>query len=170
MAVKPLCTRGQSTNQAATLWISWVGWTTASSSSASSVPWNKAHLPPPHFQYPLRTRYQICQDNDLFPIAVSHLFFLFFLKILFIYLERREGKEKERERNINVWLPLMRPQLGTWPTTQACALTGNRTSNPSVHRPTLNPLSYTSQDIILFFLISKSSASDLAFQHKKFSV
>ena len=29
-----------------------------------------------------------------------------FLKILFIYfLERGEGKEKEQERNINVWLP-----------------------------------------------------------------
>ena len=26
--------------------------------------------------------------------------------------------EKERERNINVWLPLMWPPLGTWPVTQ----------------------------------------------------
>ena len=33
-------------------------------------------------------------------------------KILFISRER--GKEGERERNINVWLPLERPQLGTW--------------------------------------------------------
>ena len=50
---------------------------------------------------------------------------LFFLRFyLFIFLER-EGREKERERNINVWLPLMCPLLGTWPTTQACALTGN---------------------------------------------
>ena len=31
----------------------------------------------------------------------------------------------EEERNINVWLPLMRPLLGTWPATQAHALTGN---------------------------------------------
>ena len=33
----------------------------------------------------------------------------FFLKILFVYLllERGEGREKERERNINVWLPLV---------------------------------------------------------------
>ena len=37
----------------------------------------------------------------------------FLKKILFIlFLERGEGKEKERERNINVWLPLMRPVLG----------------------------------------------------------
>ena len=35
------------------------------------------------------------------------------------------GREGERERNINVWLPLAYPVLGTWPTTQACALTGN---------------------------------------------
>ena len=31
------------------------------------------------------------------------------------------------------------------PGTQACALTGDRTGNPVVHRPTLNPLSHTSQ-------------------------
>ena len=35
--------------------------------------------------------------------------------------------------------------LGTWPTTQACALPGNRASNPLVHRSALNPLSHTSQ-------------------------
>ena len=44
---------------------------------------------------------------------------------MYLFLERREGREKERERNIHVWLPHMRPLLGTWPTTQACALTGN---------------------------------------------
>ena len=39
----------------------------------------------------------------------------------FIYI--REGKGG-KEGNINVWLPLARPLLVTWPTTQACALTG----------------------------------------------
>ena len=34
---------------------------------------------------------------------------------------------------------------GTWPATQACVPTGNQTGNPLVHRPVLNPLSYTSQ-------------------------
>ena len=34
---------------------------------------------------------------------------------------------------------------GTWPTTQACALTGNRTSDPLLHRLVLNSLSHTSQ-------------------------
>ena len=36
------------------------------------------------------------------------------------------------------------PSRGTWPTTQACALTGNRTSDPLFRRLVLNPLSHTS--------------------------
>ena len=55
------------------------------------------------------------------------------------------GREKERERNINMWLSLEHPLLGTWPATQACTLTGNQISNPLVHGPALSPLSYTSQ-------------------------
>ena len=47
---------------------------------------------------------------------------------LFI-LEREEGKERKRERNIYVWLPLVCPKPGIWPATQACALTGNQTSD-----------------------------------------
>ena len=48
-----------------------------------------------------------------------------FLKdFLYLFLERGKGREKERERNIS-WLPLICPQLGTWRTTQAHALTGN---------------------------------------------
>ena len=69
----------------------------------------------------------------------------FLFKDFIYFLERGEGKEKEKERNINVCLPLMCPQLGIWPTMQACALTGNWTSNPLVCRPKLNPLGYTSQ-------------------------
>ena len=44
------------------------------------------------------------------------------------------------------------PQLGSWPETQACALTGNQTGNPLVCRPALNPLSYTSQAKIISFV------------------
>ena len=40
---------------------------------------------------------------------------------IYLFLVRGEGMEKERERNINVWLPLMHPLLGTWPTTQPSA-------------------------------------------------
>ena len=49
-----------------------------------------------------------------------------FFKDLFIHLFlEREGREKEKERNINMWLPLVCLLLGTWPATQACAQTGN---------------------------------------------
>ena len=62
---------------------------------------------------------------------------LHFFKKDFIYLFRE--REEEKERNINVWLSLMRPLLGIWPATQACALTGNGTGNPLVCRWALNP-------------------------------
>ena len=63
---------------------------------------------------------------------------------MYLFLERGGGREEERERNMNVWLPLTRPKLGMWPTTQVCALTGNCTSDPLVLRPALNTLSHTS--------------------------
>ena len=59
---------------------------------------------------------------------------VFLKSILFISFFLERGKEKERERNINVWLPLTWPLLGTWPATQASALTGNWTSDPLVRR------------------------------------
>ena len=31
---------------------------------------------------------------------------------MYLFLEREEGREKERERNINVWLSPACPQLG----------------------------------------------------------
>ena len=50
-------------------------------------------------------------------------FSLFFFKdCIYLFLERGGGKEKERERNINVWFPLMCPLLGTWPATQAWSM------------------------------------------------
>ena len=48
------------------------------------------------------------------------------------------------ERNIDR-LPLSHPQLGTWPTTQACALAENPTSDLSVPRLAFSPLSHTSR-------------------------
>ena len=71
---------------------------------------------------------------------------IYFLKILFIFRER--GRVGERERNINVWLPLVRPLLGTWPTTQACALTGNQTCSPLV----CSPLSHTFRAGSVFYI------------------
>ena len=76
-----------------------------------------------------------------------------FLKILLINFFGEREREGEREgEKLNVWLPLMCPQLGTWPTTQAWALTGNRTFNPLVRRPALSPLSHTSQGRTYYFV------------------
>ena len=71
-----------------------------------------------------------------------YFYFLLFLDFVYLFLERGEGREKKRERNISAWLLLTHPLLGTWPrpTTQACALTGNQTSNHLFQRPALNPL------------------------------
>ena len=80
-----------------------------------------------------------------------------FLTFYLFFRERRKEREKEGEtvmceRNID-WLPPKRPHLGTWPTSQACALTRNRTGDPSVSRPVFNPLNHASQSYLpLFFL------------------
>ena len=88
-------------------------------------------------------------DNE----GLNKLMLLFTFSFLkdFIYLFSEKGREKEGERDISVWLSLVHPQLGTWPTTDACVLTGNQTSDPVVRRPVFNPLSHTSQGIL--FLI-----------------
>ena len=62
--------------------------------------------------------------------------YIFLRFYLFLFLERGEEREKGRERNINVWLLFVCPLLGPWPATQACALTGNQTSDllvPTLH-------------------------------------
>ena len=74
----------------------------------------------------------------------------FFKDFIYLFLDRGKGRENKRERNINVWLPFTQPILGTWPATQACVVTGNRTSNPLVLRPALNPLSHPSQGMLTF--------------------
>ena len=62
----------------------------------------------------------------------TYLMNSFFLRFYF-FLERAEGMETGRETSmcerIIDWLPLPRPQPGTWPATQACALMGNQTSD-----------------------------------------
>ena len=77
-----------------------------------------------------------------------------FKDFIYLFLERREGRERGRETSM--WerhfdlLPLANPQTGTWPTTQECPLTGNRTSDPWACRLMLNPLTHTSQGSPLF--------------------
>ena len=64
----------------------------------------------------------------------------------YLFLERGRERKREGEKH-QCELPLTLPLLGTWPATQACTLTGNRTSDPLVHRPVLSPLSHTSQGL-----------------------
>ena len=94
--------------------------------------------------------YPSLQHSSIHHIYI-HIYTFYIYYIYRIILERGEGREKERERNINVWLPLARPQLGTWPTTQACALTGDQTSDFLVCGSTINPLGQTSQGYFWWF-------------------
>ena len=56
--------------------------------------------------------------------------------VLFIYLFLEGKGERKRGRETSVCGCLSKwPPLGTWPATQACALTGNRTGNPLVCSP-----------------------------------
>ena len=77
-------------------------------------------------------------------------FFHFFLKILFIYFYRKGTGQREGEKYPCV-VASHTPPAGTWPTTQACFLTGNQTGDPLVHRPALSPLSHTSQGSLPFY-------------------
>ena len=92
------------------------------------------------------------KSESLNPVNLSSLLKILFLKdSIYLFLERGERREKERQKNTNVQeihrLVASQPQLETWPTIQACALTGNRTSNLSVYRQTFSPLCHTSQGI-----------------------
>ena len=68
------------------------------------------------------------------------------LDFIYLILERKEGREKERERNIYVRkrernINLLVPQMGTEPAMQAYALTGNRTGDLLLCGMTPNQLS-----------------------------
>ena len=60
---------------------------------------------------------------------------------LFIFREMGRERDREGEKHFCVrekQLPLTCPQPRTWPTTQACALTGNWTGDLSALRPALS--------------------------------
>ena len=84
----------------------------------------------------------------LFSIAQflnSLIFLIFFKDFIYLFIFRERERKGERGEKHNVWSPLARPLLGIQPTTQACAVTGNQTSNPLVCRPAFSPPSHTSQ-------------------------
>ena len=74
-----------------------------------------------------------------------------FLKRFYLLIFREGKGGRKRETNINVWWYLTHPLLGTWPTTQGRALTGNQTGVLLICKLPLNPLSHTSQCLIAFF-------------------
>ena len=76
-------------------------------------------------------------------IQMARAFFFFFFNYLFI-LDIGEGGRK-RGKHQCVVASHAPPTGGTWPATQACALPGDRTSDPLVCSLALNPLSHTSQ-------------------------
>ena len=79
------------------------------------------------------------------PSTQTEIYLCIYLKyFICLFLERGEGREKEKETLMCGCLSCA-PLLGTWLETQACAPTWNRICDPLVPRLMINPLSYTSQ-------------------------
>ena len=66
---------------------------------------------------------------------------------LFIFRQRVRKGERKGEKHQCV-VASHAPPTGDLACTQACALTGNRTSDPLVHKLALNPLSHISQGML----------------------
>ena len=58
-------------------------------------------------------------------IEIFLFFNIYFKDFIYLFLDRGEGRETERERNVSVWLPLTHPTLGNLAATQACVPNGN---------------------------------------------
>ena len=108
------------------------------------------HMPRSGVQSPVEMgmggRQSMSDCLSLSPPPLKSINYSFFKDFIYLFSEKRK-----KERNINVWLPLTRPLLGTWVATPTHALTGNQTCNPLVHRLPLNPLSHTSQGSVNIF-------------------
>ena len=92
----------------------------------------------------------------IFSLCFSEVFFLFFKDVIYLFLGREGEREGEKHQCV---VASHMPPLGTWPTTQGCALTRNRTSEPLVCRTVLNPVSRTSQCFMKFFLKTNENVS-----------
>ena len=93
----------------------------------------------------IQVLYQFMICKYFLPVCELSFSFLFFFKdFIYVFLEKgREGKRKGEKHwcardTLIKRLPLTHPLLGTWRATQACAMTGNQTREPLVHRPSLN--------------------------------
>ena len=85
----------------------------------------------------------------------------FFKDFVYFFSERGKGKEKEREknineRNINIFLLICTPWLGTKLATPACALTRNWTRDLSLCGTMPNKLSHTILCLLLLFIFIMS--------------
>ena len=121
--------------------------------------------------FPIRIRLFLCSKNPdctiIYKMMLMELgFFLRFY--LFIFRERRREGEREGEKHQCV-VASWAPPLGTWPTTQACALTGlNQHSfgsqahaqSTELHQPELTELFYK---ISLFFRIRTEAKQSIFF-------
>ena len=87
---------------------------------------------------------------------------LFFKDFIYLFLERGEGWEKERERNINAWTSLVCPPTGDLARNPGMCPDQNRTGDPLVCMLALNPLSYTSQGLCILFIRNYDSIGKLA--------
>ena len=92
-----------------------------------------------------------CCNNSTAFLCFQYFIFLIF-KIFYLFIFRERGGEGEREGENHPcekessfsWLPYM-PWAGKEPTTQACALTGNWSSDILLCRRTPNQLRHTGQ-------------------------
>ena len=106
----------------------------------------------PHVQggYDQMNWWKTCNHSYVYMVLcyVTHLMnWSYYLKILFIYFRQR-GRKGEREgEKYQCVVASCAPPTGdlTWPTTQACALPGNQTSDPFDLKLVLNPLSHSNQ-------------------------
>ena len=64
---------------------------------------------------------------------------------MYLFLEREEGREEYRERNINMWLPLTCPPSGDLACNPGMCPDWELNWQPFGSQPKLNPLSHTSQ-------------------------
>ena len=97
-------------------------------------------------------------ENSLQTLATLGIIHFFLILFIYIFRERgrkgeREGKKHQRERKTLISCLSYIPWLGNKPTTQACALTKNRTGNLSLCRTIPNQLSHVSQSGIIHLLI-----------------
>ena len=90
--------------------------------------------------------------NKDFIMTESYTFLQIFLIFYFMYLFLERGREGEREgEKYHCVVASPTPSTGDLAATQACALTGNQTSDPLVCSQVLSPPRHTSQSRELTF-------------------